>query len=210
MTNTKWRVYVAATYDTKGHEAEYVAGLLARDGLDVVTVDVSTTGASSAARVQAQRCRPSSGRRAGGVHWRPWHGHRRHGAGLRALRRRRRRHRRAAGPGRLGRHGADHAGHARAAHRRAQADGVDHGFRQRRALCRAVRHRHDVLRHRRGRAEPHLAPRAGQCRRRHWRRVPPGRQRGPGQRQPSRRRHQHVRRDHGLRAAGGAAAGAGL
>ena len=33
MTNTKWRVYVAATYDTKGHEAEYVAGLLARDGL---------------------------------------------------------------------------------------------------------------------------------------------------------------------------------
>ena len=53
MTNTKWRVYVAATYDTKGHEAEYVAGLLARDGLDVVTVDVSTTGASSAARVQA-------------------------------------------------------------------------------------------------------------------------------------------------------------
>ena len=54
MTNTKWRVYVAATYDTKGHEAEYVAGLLARDGLDVVTVDVSTTGASSAARVQAR------------------------------------------------------------------------------------------------------------------------------------------------------------
>lgn len=54
MTNTKRRVYVAATYDTKGHEAEYVAGLLARDGLDVVTVDVSTTGASSAARVQAR------------------------------------------------------------------------------------------------------------------------------------------------------------
>ena len=45
---------MAATYDTKGHEAEYVAGLLARDGLDVVTVDVSTTGASSAARVQAR------------------------------------------------------------------------------------------------------------------------------------------------------------
>ena len=53
MTNTKRRV-CAATYDTKGHEAEYVAGLLARDGLDVVTVDVSTTGASSAARVQPQ------------------------------------------------------------------------------------------------------------------------------------------------------------
>ncbi len=54
MTHANRRVYVAATYDTKGHEAEYVAGLLKREGLDVVTVDVSTTGAASAASVQAR------------------------------------------------------------------------------------------------------------------------------------------------------------
>jgi len=54
MTNANRRVYVAATYDTKGHEAEYVAALLRQDGLDVVSVDVSTTGQASAASVQAR------------------------------------------------------------------------------------------------------------------------------------------------------------
>ena len=54
MTHANRRVYLAATYDTKGHEAEYVADLLKREGLDVVTVDVSTTGAPSAASVQAR------------------------------------------------------------------------------------------------------------------------------------------------------------
>lgn len=54
MTHTKQRVFVAATYDTKGHEADYVADLLRREGLDVVSVDVSTSGAPSAAQVSAQ------------------------------------------------------------------------------------------------------------------------------------------------------------
>lgn len=54
MTQSNRRVFVAATYDTKGHEAEYVVDLLKRDGLDVVSVDVSTSGAASAAQVQAQ------------------------------------------------------------------------------------------------------------------------------------------------------------
>jgi uncharacterized protein (UPF0261 family) len=54
MTHSNRRVFVAATYDTKGHEAEYVVNLLKRDGLDVVSVDVSTSGAASAAQVQAQ------------------------------------------------------------------------------------------------------------------------------------------------------------
>jgi uncharacterized protein (UPF0261 family) len=54
MTHSNQRVFVAATYDTKGHEAEYVVDLLKREGLDVVSVDVSTTGAASAAQVQAQ------------------------------------------------------------------------------------------------------------------------------------------------------------
>lgn len=54
MTHSNRRIFVAATYDTKGHEAEYVVDLLKREGLDVVSVDVSTTGAASAAQVQAQ------------------------------------------------------------------------------------------------------------------------------------------------------------
>lgn len=54
MTQSNRRVFVAATYDTKGHEAEYVVDLLKREGLDVVSVDVSTTGAASAAQVQAE------------------------------------------------------------------------------------------------------------------------------------------------------------
>ncbi|MPT28121.1 MAG: UPF0261 family protein [Achromobacter sp.] len=54
MTHSNRRVYVAATYDTKGQEAEYVAGLLRREGLDAVSVDVSTSGAASAAQVQAR------------------------------------------------------------------------------------------------------------------------------------------------------------
>ncbi|MGE8614358.1 MAG: Tm-1-like ATP-binding domain-containing protein [Achromobacter veterisilvae] len=61
MTHSNRRVYVAATYDTKGQEAEYVVGLLKRDGLDAVSVDVSTSGAASAAQVQAREvaaCHP--------------------------------------------------------------------------------------------------------------------------------------------------------
>lgn len=54
MTQSNRRVFVAATYDTKGHEAEYVVDLLKREGLDVVSVDVSTSGAASAAQVQAR------------------------------------------------------------------------------------------------------------------------------------------------------------
>ena len=54
MTQTKQRVFVAATYDTKSQEAQYVAEVLERDGLDAVTVDVSTTGEASAAKVQAR------------------------------------------------------------------------------------------------------------------------------------------------------------
>lgn len=54
MTHSKRPVLVAATYDTKGHEAEYVVDLLRREGLDVVSVDVSTTGAASAAQVSAR------------------------------------------------------------------------------------------------------------------------------------------------------------
>ncbi|SDK09050.1 Uncharacterized protein, UPF0261 family [Actinopolyspora mzabensis] len=42
-------VYVAGTFDTKGDELGYVADLLRADGSSVVTVDLSTAGAGSAA-----------------------------------------------------------------------------------------------------------------------------------------------------------------
>lgn len=54
MTHSNQQVFVAATYDTKGPEAEYVVNLLKREGLDVVSVDVSTTGAASTAQIQAR------------------------------------------------------------------------------------------------------------------------------------------------------------
>lgn len=54
MTHSNQQVFVAATYDTKCQEAEYVVNLLKREGLDVVSVDVSTTGAASTAQIQAR------------------------------------------------------------------------------------------------------------------------------------------------------------
>ncbi|GAB3543243.1 uncharacterized protein (UPF0261 family) [Actinopolyspora lacussalsi] len=44
-------VYVVGTFDTKGDELGYVAGLLRADGSSVVTVDLGTSGAGSAAAV---------------------------------------------------------------------------------------------------------------------------------------------------------------
>ncbi|GAB3297358.1 Tm-1-like ATP-binding domain-containing protein [Parasphingorhabdus pacifica] len=44
--------YVVGTFDTKGAELRYVAGLLAAKGLSVVTVDVSTSGGASDADVK--------------------------------------------------------------------------------------------------------------------------------------------------------------
>lgn len=43
MQEIEQRIYLAATYDTKGEEAEYLRQLLRRDGVMVVTVDVATT-----------------------------------------------------------------------------------------------------------------------------------------------------------------------
>ena len=45
------RIYLAATYDTKGAEAEYVASVLARNAAPIVTVDLGTTDAASSAQV---------------------------------------------------------------------------------------------------------------------------------------------------------------
>ena len=55
------RIYLAATYDTKGGEAEYVRQVIARNGGPVVTVDLGTTDAQSSARIPARdvaRCHP--------------------------------------------------------------------------------------------------------------------------------------------------------
>ncbi len=67
MTHSNRRVYVAATYDTKGQEAEYVMDLLRREGLEPVSVDVSTSGAASAAQVQASEVAANHPQGAGAV-----------------------------------------------------------------------------------------------------------------------------------------------
>ncbi|CAB3959922.1 hypothetical protein LMG6001_05736 [Achromobacter insolitus] len=67
MTHSNRRVYVAATYDTKGQEAEYVMDLLRRGGLEPVSVDVSTSGAASAAQVQASEVAANHPQGAGAV-----------------------------------------------------------------------------------------------------------------------------------------------
>ncbi|KDB65150.1 Tm-1-like ATP-binding domain-containing protein [Bordetella bronchiseptica] len=61
MQEIEQRIYLAATYDTKGDEAEYLRQLLRRDGVMVVTVDVATSGQGSPAMVSAQEvaaCHP--------------------------------------------------------------------------------------------------------------------------------------------------------
>lgn len=68
MTHSNRRVFVAATYDTKGQEAEYVVDLLRRDGVDVVSVDVSTTGAPVPLSSGARRRRQPPGRGGRRVH----------------------------------------------------------------------------------------------------------------------------------------------
>lgn len=61
MQEIEQRIYLAATYDTKGEEAEYLRQPLRRDGVMVVTVDVATSGQGSPAMVSAQEvaaCHP--------------------------------------------------------------------------------------------------------------------------------------------------------
>lgn len=46
--------FVVGTFDTKGNELHYVAGLIVAGGVDVTTVDVSTSGTASDADVSAE------------------------------------------------------------------------------------------------------------------------------------------------------------
>jgi uncharacterized protein (UPF0261 family) len=47
------RVYVVGTFDTKAEELFYVAGLIKAQGVDIVTVDVGTTGSHATADIPA-------------------------------------------------------------------------------------------------------------------------------------------------------------
>ena len=47
-------VLALATMDTKGNEIRFVANAIRQDGLDVLTVDVSTRGFSQAADISAR------------------------------------------------------------------------------------------------------------------------------------------------------------
>jgi hypothetical protein len=78
--------YVAGTFDTKGRELNFIRGCLEALGLDVVTVDLSTSRRPSPADVgpaEVARSHPRGAR--GGVHRRPRQRRRRHGRGLRAV-----------------------------------------------------------------------------------------------------------------------------
>ena len=188
-------VLVVGTADTKGAELAYVADVVRSRGVDVVVVDVGTSPHDTAGRRRSSRrgCRPPSRRRRGSAVRRPRRG--RGGDGGRPLRlrqvtlgrRRDRRHRW------LGWHGADHPGDAVAPGRRPQGDGVDGRVGQRRSVRRCRRHRHDVLDHRRRRAQPDLP---GRARQRRQRRRRDGGQPGAAQRRrPACRRVDDVRRD---------------
>jgi len=54
MNSPTSRIYLAATYDTKGVEAEYVAEVLAKHAAPTITVDLGTTGSPSAAQVSSR------------------------------------------------------------------------------------------------------------------------------------------------------------
>ena len=49
------RIYFAATHDTKGQEAAYVAGLLRESGAPVLTIDLGTGGGAAGADVSAEQ-----------------------------------------------------------------------------------------------------------------------------------------------------------
>lgn len=49
------KVYVVGTFDTKADELLYVAGIIQRQGIDAVTVDVGTTGSHGAANIAAEK-----------------------------------------------------------------------------------------------------------------------------------------------------------
>ena len=196
--------YVAGTFDTKGRELFFLRNCLEKLGLRTVTVDLATSGKPSPAMIsprEVARHHPK-GERAVFTGDRGTRGER-DGGGLRALRRARAAT--SAASSRAGGSGGTALAtprHAAPAHRRSQADGVVGRVRGRQALCRALRHLHDVLGHRRGRHQPHLGARARQCRpraRRHDR-LRPRRRRAV--RRQARDRPHHVRRHHAVRAGG--------
>ena len=155
-------------------------------------------------RASARGGTPPSQGRVGGVQRRPRQRHRRHGPGLRGLPAHAARPRRPDLGRRLGRHLDGHAGHARAADRRAQAHGLNHGQRRHTALRGPERHLHDVFGHRRAGHQPHQRERAverSQCAGRHG-----GASGFRVGRDPARHRPHDVRRDHALRAGRDAAA----
>ena len=194
--------YVAGTFDTKGRELYFLRQCLEKLGLRVVTVDLSTSGKPSTAAVHPREVARHHPRgRVGGLQRRPRQ--RRHGDGarLRAL------HPRPArdlggliSAGGSGGTTLATAGDARAADRRAQGDGLDHGQRRHPALRRAERHLHDVFGDRRAGHQPHQRAGAGQ------RRACAGRDDRPPAgalgRQQAGPRPDHVRRHHALRAGG--------
>ena len=202
--------YVAGTFDTKARELLFLRDAIAEAGLNVVTVDLSTSQApASPADIQPAEVARHHRNGASSV----FTGDRgsavtRDGGSVRGVRRNARRSRRAHFRRRIGSDRAGDPGDAKLSRRRAQSDGVDCRLGRRARLCRPGRHLHDLFRHGRLRPQSHFAHRARQCRAcfgRHDRPAAPGRARDAARHRPH-----HVRRHHALRAGGGAGAGGGL
>ena len=160
------KAYVVGTCDTKGAELRYVRDLIAAAGVPTVLVDLGTRSDGRARRRHAAGGGGAPpGGRGRGLRRRSRPGGRRHGRGLRPLRRARG----ADIGGMIGLGGSGGTALITPA-MRALPVGLPKvmvstvASRQRRALRRPRRHLHDVLGHRRRRAQPDLAPGAGQRR----------------------------------------------
>ena len=158
--------YVAGTFDTKARELLFLRDSIAEAGLNVVTVDLSTSQAPQSpadippAEVAGHHHDGASavftGDRGSAVTamaeaFAAFVATRDDLAGLISA-------------GGSGGDRAGDSGDARPARRRAQSDGVDRRLGRRARLCRPGRHLHDLFRHRRIRPQPHFAHRARQCR----------------------------------------------
>ena len=151
-------IHVAGTCDTKGEEIAYLRDLIVAAGQPVTIVDLGTRAPTIRPDISRRSRRRLSSRRhqtqcwaaptvalavaAMGLAFADWC---RANAGQisghhRGRRRRRHLHRL--------------PGHARAALRRAEADGLDPRLGRHRALCRHLRHHHGAIGHRHRRAEP--------------------------------------------------------
>ena len=200
-------VLVVGTLDTKGEELRFIRDIVAGSGLRARLVDVSTAGKAASCDVSAQEIALNHPRGGSAVFGPD------RGASVTAMAEAFTNWLRRQGDivgvisaGGSGGASLGGAGHARASDRRAQGHHILGRLGRCRALCRARRHHHDVLGHRRAGAEFDLAPGARQRRQRAGRHGEgaarrAGGERARAERRSARDRPDDVRRHHARRAA---------